>query len=195
MLNMRPETEHMVFKFNLIKFERLFLYFLAYSVLGWIYEVFLEVVVYRWGFTNRGVLFGPYCPVYGTGALLFILLFRLVKGKKHIGEWKIIEVTAAFLICMFSATVLELFASYLLEYFTGSWPWQTYKNYAVNFQGRIALSTSVRFGLGGLLILYCIQPVLEKQVKKTGPKALSFIFAVLIAVFLADCAAFVLSLF
>ena len=42
--------------------QRYFLYFLLYSVLGWIYEVFLEVVVYRWGFTNRGVLFGPYCP-------------------------------------------------------------------------------------------------------------------------------------
>ena len=32
------------------------LYFFFYSVLGWLYEVFLEVVVYRWGFTNRGVL-------------------------------------------------------------------------------------------------------------------------------------------
>ena len=31
------------------------LYFFFYSVLGWLYEVFLEVVVYRWGFTNRGV--------------------------------------------------------------------------------------------------------------------------------------------
>lgn len=41
------------------------LYFFFYSVLGWLYEVFLEVVVYRWGFTNRGVLLGPYCPVYG----------------------------------------------------------------------------------------------------------------------------------
>ena len=30
------------------------LYFFFYSVLGWLYEVFLEVVVYRWGFTNRG---------------------------------------------------------------------------------------------------------------------------------------------
>lgn len=35
------------------------LYFFFYSVLGWLYEVFLEVVVYRWGFTNRGVLLGP----------------------------------------------------------------------------------------------------------------------------------------
>ena len=49
------------------------LYFFFYSILGWLYEVFLEVVVYRWGFTNRGVLLGPYCPVYGVGALVFLL--------------------------------------------------------------------------------------------------------------------------
>ena len=30
--------------------QALFLYFLLYSVIGWIYEVFLEVVVYRWGY-------------------------------------------------------------------------------------------------------------------------------------------------
>lgn len=32
------------------KGQALFLYFMAYAVIGWIYEVFLEVVVYRWGF-------------------------------------------------------------------------------------------------------------------------------------------------
>ena len=41
------------------KAEEYFFYFMLYSVIGWIYEVFLEVVVYRWGFSNRGALFGP----------------------------------------------------------------------------------------------------------------------------------------
>ena len=46
------------------KVQDYFLYFVFYSIIGWIYEVFLEVVVYRWGFSNRGALFGPYCIVY-----------------------------------------------------------------------------------------------------------------------------------
>ena len=59
------------------------LYFFFYSVLGWLYEVFLEVVVYRWGFTNRGVLLGPYCPVYGVGALVFLLCFSRLMAKRE----------------------------------------------------------------------------------------------------------------
>ena len=57
-----------------------FLYFLMYSFVGWFYEVFLEVVVYQWGYSDRGVLFGPYCPVYGVGALAFCCAFA--------GLWK-----------------------------------------------------------------------------------------------------------
>ena len=55
------------------KVQDYFLYFMLYSVIGWIYEVFLEVVVYRWGFSNRGALFGPYCVVYGFGAVILLL--------------------------------------------------------------------------------------------------------------------------
>ena len=65
------------------KLQKYFIYFVLYSMIGWIYEVFLEVVVYKWGFNNRGVLFGPYCPVYGFGALAFIFtVYPLVKDKK-----------------------------------------------------------------------------------------------------------------
>lgn len=52
------------------------IYFFLYSVLGWIYEVVLEVFIYRWGFSNRGALFGPYCVIYGFGALIFLLLLK-----------------------------------------------------------------------------------------------------------------------
>ena len=48
------------FRISLTDASNFVIFFFLYSVIGWIYEVFLEVVVYRWGFTNRGVLFGPY---------------------------------------------------------------------------------------------------------------------------------------
>ena len=135
------------------------LWFLAYSMLGWAYEVFLEVVVYRWGFSDRGVLLGPYCPVYGFGALAFLLCLRkLTRSSRPL--WT--RLILAFLGCMAVATALELATSYLLEWLTGGWPWQTYVNYAIHFQGRIALSPSVRFGLGGVVFLFLVQPLMER---------------------------------
>ena len=73
------------------------LYFFFYSVLGWLYEVFLEVVVYRWGFTNRGVLLGPYCPVYGVGALVFLLAFSRLMAKRAPGPGRPTETTLSTL--------------------------------------------------------------------------------------------------
>ena len=49
-------------------------------------------------------------------------------------------------------------------------------NYKYNFQGRIALSPSLRFGLGGVLFLYILQPLFEKIVAKLNKKQLNNIF-------------------
>ena len=158
--------------------------FLVFRLFGWCYEVFLEVVVYRWGFSNRGVLFGPYCPVYGVGALLFLLLFyRLIQGK----PWKqrLLWLPLLFVGCMVSATLVELGASYLCQALTGSWPWQTYVNYRYHFQGRIALSPSIRFGLGGLFFLYVLQPLLDRGLAALSPRArgrLAALLAVLMGI-------------
>ena len=101
---------------------------MMYAVFGWCYEVFLEVAVYRWGFTNRGVLFGPYCPVYGVGALAFLFtIYPMIKEKDLKERLKYIPLV--FLGCMTIATAIELVTSYLCELVMGSWPWQTYADY------------------------------------------------------------------
>ena len=168
------------------KIARFFLYFVMYALIGWIYEVFLEVVVYRWGFSNRGVLFGPYCPVYGFGALAFIFtVYPMIKNKKGLKKWLLSPVV--FLLCMLIATAIELVTSYICEFFMGSWPWQTYAKYAINFEARIALSPSIRFGLGGVVFLYLVQPLFEKIVAKLGIKKVNIIACMVAIILLVDC--------
>lgn len=175
------------------KIKKYYLYFMMYAVIGWLYEVFLEVVIYRWGFSNRGVLFGPYCPVYGFGALSFIfILGKFVKVKDL--KTKLIIIPLIFLGCMIIATTIELFASYLCEWTMGSWPWQTYVDYDINFQGRIALNPSIRFGLGGVFFLYVLQPLFEKVVNKLSKKALSIVAYGVGTLFLIDVIVKVVSL-
>lgn len=164
---------------------KMVIWFTMYAMIGWIYEVFLEVVVYRWGFTNRGVLFGPVCPVYGFGALAFILLvYPLIRNKEFRDRLKWIPVV--FALCMLIATAIELGTSYALEALTGSWPWQTYADYKINFQARIALSPSVRFGLGGVLFLYVLQPLFEKITGSLDAKTVRRLAAVILLIFAVD---------
>ena len=165
--------------------KKYMIYFMLYSIIGWCYEVFLEVFVYRWGFSNRGFLFGPYCPVYGFGALTFILLLKNLK-KRKIKFCKInITPILVFLGIMLISTTIELVASYILEIATGAWLWD-YNLYAFNFQGRIALNPSVRFGLGGMFFMYVLQPLFEKMCDKMSPKKQSIISGICLAVILVD---------
>lgn len=160
------------------KVKKLFIYFMCYSIFGWIYEVFLEVVIYKWGFSNRGVLFGPYCPVYGFGALAFLLvMYPFIKNRSL--KYKLILLPFIFLGCMMIATLIELLTSYICEAILGYWPWQTYVNYKINFEGRIALSPSVRFGIGGIIFLYILQPIFEFVCNKVSKKKLNIIFYIL----------------
>ena len=166
--------------------QRYFLYFLLYSVLGWIYEVFLEVVVYRWGFSNRGFLFGPYLPVYGFGALVIIFCLQpLCKKKIRLGKWNITPVLV-FLGIVVLTTALELLGSYIMEATQGNWLWD-YRHYAFNFQGRIALNPSVRFGIGGMVFLYLLQPLFEKLADRLPRRVLVLLSGALALLMLGDC--------
>ena len=166
--------------------QKLFLCFWMYAVLGWCYEVVLETFIYRWGFSNRGVLFGPYCPVYGVGALAFLGCFGWLMRKKDVKWLNIVKPLLIFLGCMAVATAVELAASYILEYTKGSWPWQTYARYKYNFQARIALSTSVRFGLGGLLFLYAVQPFFDRLLSRPKPKTINIIAIIVLIIVVTD---------
>ena len=174
---------------NKTKFEHLqtgFLYFWVYAALGWIYEVFLEVVVYRWGFSNRGFLFGPYLPVYGIGALLILGCLRsLSRRPLRVGRVNVMPVVV-FAAVVVLTTVVELIASYLLEWTTGGWLWD-YTRYTIQWQGRICLSASLRFGVGGMVILYGLQPLLEKGMARLSQKWRQILFTVLFVLFVADC--------
>ena len=87
---------------------------------------------------------------------------------------------------MFIATAIELVTSYICEFFTGSWPWQTYLDYKYNFEGRIALSPSIRFGLGGAFFLYILQPLFEKITTQIGIKAVTITASIIGSIFLID---------
>ena len=155
--------------------------FFFYAMVGWIYETVLEVIIYRTGFSNRGFLFGPYLPVYGVGALLFLLILYPAKQDRKYGKMTPFFVFAGSMII---ATAVELIASYGLSYFDlRLW---NYDHYAFNFQGRIALNPSIRFGLGGLIFLYLLQPCFDKIIGTQSEKTAKIVALIILIILIMD---------
>lgn len=60
--------------------------FFAFSVLGWITEVTLKFIQFH-RFINRGFFIGPYCPIYGWGAVAITVLVGGLLGREGtVGE-------------------------------------------------------------------------------------------------------------
>ncbi|HBB29668.1 MAG TPA: hypothetical protein DC000_10580, partial [Clostridiales bacterium] len=107
-----------------------FIYFIMYSVIGWICEVIFCSIPEK-KFINRGFLNGPLCPIYGFGAL--IVIFFLTPFKDSI-----------FLVFIFGLIVtstLEYFTSYAMEKLFHS-KWWDYSNNRFNINGRVCLLNS-----------------------------------------------------
>jgi len=138
--------------------------FVLFSFIGWLYEVGLAFL-YGFGFVNRGFLFGPYLPIYGFGGLILVVSLAGVMKKPRC--WGRVPMTPflVFLLIVLITTVLEYAASAGLEFIFHK-RWWDYSHYAFNLNGRVCLSASLRFGLGGMVFVYVLAPLIKRLAGK-----------------------------
>ncbi len=130
-------------------FSSFVLAFVAFAVLGWVFETTYTSIEQK-KFAYRGFLLGPYLPLYGFAALAIILCT----------QWFTDSPVLVFLVSAAVATAAEYLTSLILEKIFRM-RWWTYDEYKFNFQGRIALLPSLFWGLAGLFLVYVLkQPVL-----------------------------------
>lgn len=147
--------------------------FTAYSFIGWVYETVLTSIV--WGkFAERGVLRLPLLPIYGFCSLLMILLLGRIKS-----------IPLLFFLGGGIITALELAASYILEYLVPYRLWD-YSDWALNFDGRISLFSSMIFGILCVLLVRVLHPAAEKIYPKLKPRTVIISAAICITIILAD---------
>ncbi len=66
------------------KFSKYYITFCIYALIGWLYEVlWMWFVVPPKHFINRGVLIGPFLPIYGFGMLILLFILHKFMSKKH----------------------------------------------------------------------------------------------------------------
>ena len=131
-------------------------------------------------FINRGTLYGPILPIYGTAGIAILLLTKYKPFKELMKKPWII-----FFFIIIFCTVLEYFTSFYIQAKTGLRYW-TYVTQPINLNGRISLIASIAFGIVGVLGLYIIAPKLQNLFTKISPKIKAIICIILITGFLVD---------
>ncbi len=151
-----------------------FILFMIYSFIGWCMEV-LTVLIPKKKFVNRGFLIGPYCPIYGYGCLLIIILL-----KNNLDD-----PLALFLKAIVICSLLEYFTSFFMEKLFNA-RWWDYSNKKFNINGRICLETMLPFGILACLVMYVLNPFFESKINLLPDLAVLIIAGILFVIYLVD---------
>ena len=128
------------------------LFFFIYSFIGWVWEsCYVSVRKRRW--VNRGFLLGPMLPLYGSGALAFLVSSIGVREN----------MVLIFLLGMMAATVLEYFTGAAMERLFHVRYWD-YSNQKLNLHGYICVSSSLCWGCFSVLLVRVVHVPIETAV-------------------------------
>lgn len=144
------------------------------AIIGYLYEVIFYLIADK-ELVNRGFLYGPYLPVYGFGAVLMLPILKRFKKNP--------------LIIFFGA----MFLTGIVEYATGYAMWEIYHDkwwdytgLFLNINGYVCLRSVLTFAIGGLLLIYLIEPLIRKVMIKCEKFELNLTTCIIIATFLID---------
>ena len=152
-------------------YELLWLFF-VYSFLGWVLETAATTLKQR-KFSNRGLVNGPFCVIYGITAVLMSVGLQELKGI-----W-------LFVFAAVYATVAEWISGHLIEKIFHE-RWWDYSDKPFNFHGYICLEFSLIWGLAIVMVVKVFQKYVEAHALHTPATWEWIVIAVLYAVYLTD---------
>lgn len=155
-------------------FIDILIYFITYSFLGWIMESIFRSVCEK-KLINTGFLRGPFCPIYGIGAVIMILFLKNFSNN----------LILLFFISIIVFTIWEYLVGVLLEKLFHTKYWD-YSDNKFNFQGRICLINSIFWGILGVVFIQYIHPFIESIIEKVDIRLLTFIYSIIGIVMLID---------
>ncbi|NCC16230.1 MAG: hypothetical protein EOM28_07750 [Clostridia bacterium] len=164
-------------------FFELYAFFIIYSFLGWALEsLFVSVSNGTW--VNRGFISGPFCPIYGTGAVLVI-----------VGLTPALENTL-WLFCggVAIATIVEYVISFLLEKIFHA-TWWDYSQMRFNLKGRICLLRSLEWGGLTVIMMRIVQPPIQRFVQWIPSAIGEFVGVLLLIYLISDASVTVMNIF
>ena len=169
--NKRLEDTHYLRHYSVLSLIAIF-FIICFG--GWLWEVSLNLVT-NGTLVNRGVLHGPWLPIYGTGGVMILVL--LYRFRRNPALFVVLTIILCGLVEYGTGTYLEM---------TRGIKWWDYAGYYINISGRICAEGLLVFALGGVAITYMIAPAIDNLIRKANRKVLAVVCVILVLVFIGD---------
>lgn len=120
-------------------------WFLCYSVMGWVVEsTYMSICNKK--ITNRGFMYGPFCPIYAFGALM---VYFLLRPFSH-------NLVLTYFLGSITATGFEFFIGILMQGFFGK-VWWDYSKKPFNYRGVLCLESTIAWGFYTVFLFLFLQ--------------------------------------
>ena len=168
----------------------LFAYFIIYSIAGFFVETIFAFVRYGVLESRKSFLYGPFCSIYGLGAVIMILFLQYFKKNR------ITLFIGGFIIGSITEYLVSLVGEFILHV-----KWWDYSNMPLNVNGRICFYYSIFWGILAIFLMKAIHPKVRKLMafilKKINLSTVKSIISVIMIFILVDCivSAYAISLF
>lgn len=132
---------------------RILAYFIIYSVLGYIIETIFGIITKGTWESRQSFLYGPFCGIYGLGAVIMILSLQYFNQNNNRLFW------GGFLV----GSIIEYVVSWIGEILLNV-KWWDYSNMPLNLNGRICVFFSIFWGLLAIYLMSYINPRVDRLI-------------------------------
>ena len=139
-----------------VSFWRILGYFIIYSFIGYIIEVLYGLITKGVIESRQSFLYGPFCGIYGLGAIFMVLPFKKYPKANNIQLF-------------FGSAIIGCLVEYFISWFGENLmhiKWWDYSNYFLNINGRVCLYFGVFWGILGIWLVRKVNPRVDEIINR-----------------------------
>lgn len=159
---------------------RIFAYFIIYSVIGYIIETLFGIVTKGVWESRQSFLYGPFCAIYGLGAVVMILALKYFNKNYN----------TLFIGGFIVGSIVEYIVSWYGDVFLNV-KWWDYSDMPLNINGRICVFFSLFWGFLAIYLMAYANPRVDRLINKIkgkfALKKLKVITMIIIVFMFVDC--------
>ena len=147
------------FKILGISIYEILVYFIIYSILGYIIETIYGILTKGVWESRQSFLYGPFCGIYGLGAVVLIVslqYFNKSTNKLFVGGFIV-------------GSIVEYLVSFIGELIFHV-KWWDYSHMPLNINGRICVYYSLFWGILAVYFMTTFHPRVERFIDKIEAK-------------------------